>query len=152
MSITTNKSGDVLLTFIPIQQEESLDMVKFVPFTHSLIVLRYKDTTLLVYDRYKNRWEVPGGKIEPGETPRICILRELKEETGQVPNNIQLEGVMQVYVKGKKQVVYGALYSGHQDVLMPFTENSEISQITYWNGHSDIGYIDEIDQKLTELV
>jgi 8-oxo-dGTP diphosphatase len=95
---------------------------------------------------------VPGGKIEPGETPRICILRELKEETGQVPTSIQLEGVMQVYSKEKNRVVYGALYSGNQDVLRPFTENSEISKITYWNGHSDIGYIDEIDKKMTELV
>jgi mutator protein MutT len=27
-------------------------------------------------------WEFPGGKIEPGEAPRACALRELKEETG----------------------------------------------------------------------
>ncbi|HEX9897049.1 MAG TPA: NUDIX hydrolase [Dehalococcoidales bacterium] len=152
MSIMVNKSGDVLLTFIPIRREESLDMVKFAPFTHSLIVLRYKGTTLLVHDIYKNRWEVPGGKIEQGETPHTCILRELKEETGQVPTSIQLEGVMQVFSKEKNQVVYGALYSGNQDIVMPFTENSEVSQIIYWDGRSDIGYIDEIDQKLTELV
>lgn len=152
MSITTNKSGDVLLKFTPIHQEESLDMAKFAPFTHSLIVLRYKGDTLLVHDRYKNRWEVPGGKIEPGETPYMCILRELQEETGQMPTSLQLEGVMQIYTKEKNHVVYGALYSGNQDVVMPFKENSETSKIIYWDGLSDIGYIDEIDQKLTQLV
>ncbi|MDQ7908364.1 NUDIX hydrolase [Phytohabitans sp. ZYX-F-186] len=37
---------------------------------------------LLVRPTYKEYWDLPGGYVEPGESPRAACLREITEETG----------------------------------------------------------------------
>ncbi len=46
-----------------------------------------KDGLILIAQRRQGdalagKWEFPGGKIEPGETPEACLERELMEEFG----------------------------------------------------------------------
>ena len=57
-------------------------MVKIIRVTATIIV---NDGMLLIAKRkptarLPNLWELPGGKVEPNETPEECLIREIKEE------------------------------------------------------------------------
>jgi ADP-ribose pyrophosphatase YjhB (NUDIX family) len=37
---------------------------------------------LMVRPTYKGHWDIPGGYVEPGESPRAACVREIREELG----------------------------------------------------------------------
>jgi 8-oxo-dGTP diphosphatase len=53
----------------------------------ALLQLRDAD---LPPDRYPNQWSIPGGILEPGESPDACAFREFEEETGIPLPHLQL--------------------------------------------------------------
>ena len=43
------------------------------------VVLDSADRVLLLRNE-RDEWELPGGKLEPGESPEVCVAREILEE------------------------------------------------------------------------
>ncbi len=47
-----------------------------------VLIADHAGRILLVQPTYKPYWDIPGGRMEPGESPRACAQREVKEELG----------------------------------------------------------------------
>ena len=41
------------------------------------------------HNAFGGKWEFPGGKLEPAESPEECIIREIREELGISLKNLQ---------------------------------------------------------------
>ncbi len=60
------------------------------------VIAGIKDGKILILKRsYKEKWmggkwNLPGGAVESGETPRDAAKRECKEESGLVPEKVKL--------------------------------------------------------------
>ena len=44
-------------------------------------IVAFGDEFLLLLNE-RDEWELPGGKIDPGESPETCLAREIREELG----------------------------------------------------------------------
>ncbi|WP_339322135.1 NUDIX domain-containing protein [Paenibacillus sp. FSL W8-0194] len=108
MPICKNKNGDVFEELINIT-EDQINNIDLSPITHAFVVAKNNDGFLLLYNSWKNNWELAGGIREPGETLRECVLREMLEETNQIPERIRFKGLMKFTLKTGK-VEYAGLF------------------------------------------
>jgi 8-oxo-dGTP diphosphatase len=152
-----DQKGNQLVELIVLTEAQLSEVA---PLTHALVVARRAGAlNLLVFNRQRQYWELAGGLIDPGETPRDCAVRELREESGLVcdPASLRLVGAAKFLLQPSTfhreiHVEYGAVYATDIDQQLTFVANDEIANVCWWDGSEAIGLVSVIDQKLIELV
>jgi len=95
-------------------------------------------------------WQMPQGGIDPGESPREAALRELTEETGIMPGQVDIQAETAGWIsydlphhivpkiwkgrfKGQKQRWFLMNFRGADNQIIIQTEHPEFSEWTWLN-------------------
>ena len=146
-----NSDGSALLSFERLPEEGLHRLDPSVPLTASIVVLWCGGKCLMVFNRYRQAWELPGGMLDPGESPREAAIRELEEESGQRPNALDFAGVALIRVAPDHRLEFLAIYQGRIASPLPFTPNDEMSHSTWWDPSEELADLFPIDAALARL-
>ena len=154
-----DEKGNLLLAVEPIEEDA---LAKDPHFTHCLAVVKVGDEHLLGWNNWRKRFELFGGCREEGETPRVCILREWREELGFQGGEIQYLGAMKLrliadYFSHEARTESGGLYG----ITLPaapiaalsagIQDRAEIARLGFYSQVKGKEPIAEIDEKLLEF-
>ncbi|WP_203333540.1 NUDIX domain-containing protein [Planococcus beigongshangi] len=145
----TQNNGFEFLEFIVVGEE---GMEGYKNLAGSFAVISCDGGVLMVYNKWREQWELPAGKREEGETAKECAVRELYEETGQYISNLEFKGLLKLWKISDGRIKYNPVYAGNIEELRPFLNNDEASEMKLWDRSNSLGVIDEMDLKLLGFI
>ena len=93
-------------------------------------------------DINKDKWLGIGGKLEEGESPEECIVREVKEETGLTLKQYKLRGFV-TYVSNKWETEYMYVFTANKfegnliecdEGDLKWINKEKINELPTWEG------------------
>jgi len=79
----------------------------------------------------RDEWELPGGKLDDGEQPQDCVIREIYEE-------LSIEAV---FLRMLDSWVY-TIFKGVEVLILTYAyqSNAKISDVIYSSEHKELGF------------
>ncbi|MGH3799099.1 MAG: NUDIX hydrolase [Pseudonocardiaceae bacterium] len=148
-------AGNALVGFRFAAESELAALDDRIPMPASLIVVTLASRMLMVFDRWRRQWELPGGMLAPGETARQAAVRELAEETGIWATDLDFTAVAQFELRRPTRREYAAIYQTALQVKPQLVVNDEVSDFRWWDPGSplseDMSPLDaEIGRRVTK--
>ena len=115
----------------------------------TLCYLRRNGKTLMVHrikkknDMHAGKWNGLGGKLEPGETPEECAVREIMEESGLRVFNPVLKGVLTFPAFSNDEDWYAFVFLAYEfegelidspEGDLKWIDSSELLNLNLWDG------------------
>lgn len=99
----------------------------YIPRTYPVSVkgVVIRDNRVLLLRNERNEWELPGGKIEIGETPEGCLAREVEEETGWPVRVVEILDSWIYHITQVDRHVFIVTYGCRVDSHAPVVVSSE---------------------------
>ena len=115
----------------------------------TLCYVRSRGKTLMIHrikkqdDMHAGKWNGLGGKLEPGESPEDCVVREVREESGLLVQNPELRGVLTFPRFSKDEDWYVFVFVAEsftgvvidsQEGVLQWIENERLLELNLWAG------------------
>jgi 8-oxo-dGTP diphosphatase len=94
-------------------------------------------------DVHQGKWNGLGGKVDPGETPEECVIREVWEESGLRITNPELKGILTFPGFANDEDWYAFIFVVHEfegllidspEGRLEWIEDSKILELPLWEG------------------
>ena len=86
----------MLARFVALHEIAERDGASLGRPTFAVMIARSPRGVVLVFNRFRKVWELPGGFIDPGESTREAAVRELAEEAGCAARRVSWLGLVEV--------------------------------------------------------
>jgi len=115
----------------------------------TLCYVRREGQTLMIHrvkkanDMHQGKWNGLGGKLNTGETPEECAVREIFEESGLSVRNIYLKGILTFPAFSKDEDWYVFVYVAEDfegelidspEGNLRWVDNVDLTRLNLWEG------------------
>ena len=134
-----------LARFVTVHEVSEPEHTKVATPTFAVVLALAGDGVVLVFNRYRQLWELPGGLIDADESPRAAAARELEEESGCIASNLRWLGLV---VVDDGAAHFGAVFACEVDNVPVVFETREIASVSRWRRDQSPRPLGECDAAL----